>query len=246
MQYFIIIVCLATQIIFTISQPFYCPPTNCVDLTQINVLTFTKNLYAHDSYNNRYPQLNCVDGSACSDDPHLMSVQCKNQGVDALFHVNWICTALEDDTNLSIMMYESNPVCQWYRYPSDNQYVYKDSCILQYKLKYTSVEKQIDSIFNLYLAMIFYIVLAIIITTCLCSIFEFIAKSYGMTDNSKYPTTGYSSSTETVNNTMKTNKNTSHGSTNNSSYPTHHNSDYSSHHDSDYSSHHNSDNSYDL
>jgi len=129
-----IIVCLVT----TGAYP-YGNSHDSVLLQDVKALTFTKGQYTAARRSSPIPQLNCVGGSASySSELSPSSVQCVNVGVDSYGEVQWKCEA---DLDSSVKFGETVVSCEGYS-NSNDPYVLRGSCGLEYKLEFTAQGRQ--------------------------------------------------------------------------------------------------------
>jgi hypothetical protein len=99
-----------------------------------SVMTFYQGQFATNSAGRQLPQIYCSGGNACGAVDRIKSVQCFNKGVDISGKVNWRCESniVGDDFTVD----QTNPTCEGYSSPSDNEYAHSNSCICMVTLNY--------------------------------------------------------------------------------------------------------------
>jgi hypothetical protein len=133
---FLILVSFCTITIFVTSVTSY-PATNNnpnkILLSDVQVLTFQRNMYTTGRRNPPIPQLNCVGGNAKHDANNIVhTIQCRNTGFDGSDY-NWECKSAIDDHH---QLGKTQVSCEGYDYP-DDEYILKGSCGIEYELLYT-------------------------------------------------------------------------------------------------------------
>jgi len=107
-------------------------------LGQVNALTLQKGQMTTGRRNSPIYQLNCIGGSACYSDLLPNSVQCKNVGTDSRGEYQWKCEA---DLDSSVRFGQTTVSCEGYS-SSEDPYILKGSCGLEYVLEYTEQGRQ--------------------------------------------------------------------------------------------------------
>lgn len=126
------IVCLAILGFDFISALNFTCNTTCLDLYLIDTLLFSKDHYSEGPDGSTYPQLICNGGNACSESSDISAIDCKNDGEAEDGNVIWKC--LPQDTYETLYISNIDVQCDGYRYPEDPQYVFAQSCRLQFAL----------------------------------------------------------------------------------------------------------------
>jgi len=78
------------------------------------------------------PQLRCIGGGACNSNDQPDVVQCTRTGFDGR-DAQWKCEA---DLEKTVRFGQVEVVCEGFDHPKD-EFILKDSCGLEYELKYT-------------------------------------------------------------------------------------------------------------
>ncbi|XP_049628341.1 store-operated calcium entry-associated regulatory factor [Suncus etruscus] len=101
-------------------------------LRDINALTLHYDRYTTSRRLNPIPQLKCVGGTAGCDSYTPKVVQCQNKGWDG-YDVQWEC---KTDLDIAYKFGKTTVSCEGYE-SSEDQYVLRGSCGLEYQLDYT-------------------------------------------------------------------------------------------------------------
>jgi hypothetical protein len=101
-------------------------------LIDIQALTFQEGEKTTGRRSSPMPQLNCVGGAARNSNYLPSVVQCVNKGNDG-FDVQWECKA---DLDEAVKFGKINVNCEGYDH-SEDPYILKGSCALEYHLDYT-------------------------------------------------------------------------------------------------------------
>jgi hypothetical protein len=118
-------------------------PKDAIYLKDVQVLTLMRDKMTTGRRSSPVKQLECIGGSACHRDSHLVEViQCRNMGFDGE-SVNWKCEA--DGLHKSVRLGASSTViCEGYDYSEDPR-VLIGSCGLEYELEYTGWKEPVVS-----------------------------------------------------------------------------------------------------
>jgi len=108
-------------------------------LESVKALTLKSGEYTHARRVSAIPQLQCVGGEAIGYNKYYPTVvQCINVGGDGAGDVNWECKA---DLDSDVRFGKTVVSCEGYDY-SEDPYILKGSCGLEYELEFTSQGRQ--------------------------------------------------------------------------------------------------------
>jgi hypothetical protein len=103
-----------------------------VRITDTKALIFKKDMWTTTRKSYQVPQMTCVGGTAYKMHPKVESIQCINMGYDGE-NVQWKCNTT---LNKTLKLGECIVMCEGLRHPYD-EYVFEDSCALEFTLDYT-------------------------------------------------------------------------------------------------------------
>lgn len=110
---------------------FWCN-SQCFKMADTKVMTFMKGKYVTSPNGKKFSEIYCAEGNACHLVNKIEAIQCVNMGVDHQGKINWKCDTVMAGNDLIIGY--TNPTCRGYRSTDDNEYAYKNSCLVMVKL----------------------------------------------------------------------------------------------------------------